>query len=107
MTYVYLTLAIISEVFATSFLKATEGFSVLWPSVAVICGYGAAFYFLSLSLTEIPVGVAYAVWSGLGVVLICLISWLVHHQRLDWPAVLGVSMIVCGVICIKMFSKAI
>lgn len=107
MTYLFLVAAIVSEVFATSFLKAANGFTVLLPSLAVICGYGLAFYFLSLSLQQIPVGVAYAVWSGLGIVLICLSAWLFLGQKLDWPAILGMTMIIGGVICIKFFSKAL
>lgn len=74
MVYVYLIIAIVSEVFGTTFLKASQGFTVLLPTLAVVCGYGLAFYFLSLSLSSIPVGIAYAVWSGLGVVLISLMG---------------------------------
>lgn len=107
MTYIYLILAIISEVFATTFLKATQGFTVLLPSLAVLAGYGLAFYFLSLTLTQIPVGIAYAIWSGLGIVLISLSGWIIYHQRLDAAAILGLSLIIAGVVCIKLFSKTL
>lgn len=101
MVYVYLIIAIVSEVFGTTFLKAT----VLLPTLAVVCGYGLAFYFLSLSLSSIPVGIAYAVWSGLGVVLISLMGWLVYGQRLDFGAMLGILLIVSGVVVLKLCSK--
>lgn len=107
MTYVFLIAAIVSEVFATSFLKAANGFTVLLPSLAVVGGYGLAFYFLSLSLQQIPVGVAYAIWSGSGIVLISLAAWLFLGQKLDWAAICGMTLIVCGVVCIKLFSKAL
>lgn len=107
MTYLFLMLAIICEVCATSFLKAAQGFTVLVPSLAVVVGYGFAFYFLSLSLAQIPVGIAYAIWAGLGIVLICLSGFLFYGQRLDWPAILGITMIVGGVVCIKFLSKAV
>lgn len=105
MVYVYLIIAIVSEVFGTTFLKASQGFTVLLPTLAVVCGYGLAFYFLSLSLSSIPVGIAYAVWSGLGVVLISLMGWLVYRQRLDFGAMLGILLIVSGVVVLKLCSK--
>ena len=105
MVYVYLIIAIVSEVFGTTFLKASQGFTVLLPTLAVVCGYGLAFYFLSLSLSSIPVGIAYAVWSGLGVVLISLMGWLVYGQRLDFGAMLGILLIVSGVVVLKLCSK--
>lgn len=107
MTYVFLMLAISFEVAATSFLKAAQGFTVLVPSLAVAVGYGFAFYFLSLSLAQIPIGIAYAIWAGLGIVLICLSGYFFYDQRLDWPAILGIVLIVGGVVCIKFFSKAV
>ena len=105
MVYVYLIIAIVSEVFGTTFLKASQGFTVLLPTLAVVCGYGLAFYFLSLSLSSIPVGIAYAVWSGLGVVLISLMGWRVYGQRLDFGAMLGILLIVSGVVVLKLCSK--
>ena len=104
--YVYLALATVAEVIATSALKASEGFTRLGPSLLVAAGYGVAFYFLSLTLKSVPVGVAYAIWSGAGIVLIALIGWLVLKQRLDLPAMLGMALIVAGVAVIQLFSKA-
>lgn len=105
--WLLLSLAIIAEVFGTSFLKASEGFTKLWPSVAVIVGYVVAFYFLSLSLKVIPVGIAYAIWAGLGVVLIALIGWIVFSQKLDTAAIIGISMILGGVIVLNVFSNSV
>jgi small multidrug resistance pump len=104
--WLFLGLAIAAEVIATSALKSSEGFTRLWPSLLVAAGYGAAFYFLSLTLRTIPIGVAYAVWSGVGVVLIALIAWLLHGQRLDAPALAGMGLIVTGVAVINLYSKA-
>ncbi|MDD2701952.1 MAG: SMR family transporter [Sideroxydans sp.] len=103
--WVFLSVAIVSEVIATSALKASEGFSRLWPSVIVVVGYAAAFYFLSLTLRTIPIGVAYAIWSGVGVALIALISWVFFGQSLDFPGIVGISLIVAGVIVLNLFSK--
>ena len=105
--WVYLAVAIVSEVIATSALKAADGFSRLWPSLIVVAGYAAAFFFLSLTLRTIPVGVAYAVWSGAGVALIALIGWLFLGQSLDTPAIFGLSLIVAGVLVINVFSKTV
>jgi small multidrug resistance pump len=102
----FLSVAIVSEVIATSALKSSNGFTQLWPSLIVITGYGAAFFFLSLALHTIPVGIAYAVWSGGGIVLITLMAWLVLGQSLDAPAILGLALIVAGVIVLNVFSKA-
>jgi small multidrug resistance pump len=104
MQWVFLIIAIVSEVIGTSALKASAGFSRLWPSVIVVLGYASAFYFLSLTLATIPVGVAYAIWSGVGVVLIALIAWLVYGQALDPPAIVGMSLIVAGVVILNLFS---
>lgn len=101
--WVALSIAIVAEVIATSSLKASEGFTRLWPSIIVVVGYGAAFYFLSLTLRAIPVGIAYAVWSGAGIVLVTLFAWLAYDQRLDLPGVLG---IVAGVAILNLFSKS-
>lgn len=105
-TWVFLLIAIVSETVATSALKSSEGFSRLWPSALVVAGYSAAFYFLSLTLRTIPVGVAYAIWSGVGVVLIAIAGWLIHGQRLDAPALIGIGLIVSGVIVMNVFSSA-
>ena len=105
--WIYLTVAIFSEVIATSALKATEGFSRLGPSLIVVAGYAAAFFFLSLTLRTIPVGIAYAVWAGTGVALIALIGWLFLGQNLDTPAIIGLALIVAGVVVINVFSKSV
>ena len=105
--WLLLSAAIVAEVFGTSFLKASEGFSKFWPSVAVIIGYVVAFYFLALSLKFIPVGIAYAIWAGVGVVLIALIGWLVFGQSLDLPAIIGITLIITGVIILNVFSGSV
>lgn len=107
MHWVYLMIAILAEVAATSALKASEGFTRLWPSVIVVLGYGAAFYFLSLTLRTIPVGVAYAVWSGIGIVLISLIGWIVYRQSLDVPTIIGIALILAGVVVINLLSESV
>ena len=104
--YLDLSIAIAAEVIATSALKASEGFTRPLPSLIVAAGYATAFYFLSLVLKTVPVGVAYAIWSGAGIVLIALIGWVVLKQPLDLPAVLGMALIVAGVAVIQLFSKA-
>ena len=106
MTYVYLLIAIVCEVIATSALKAANGFTVLVPSLIVIVGYGAAFFFLSLTLRTLPVGIAYAIWSGLGIVLISIVGWVLYGQVLDAPALAGMALIVAGVVVINVFSRA-
>lgn len=105
--WLFLSLAIVAEVGATSALKSSAGFTRLWPSLLVILGYGIAFYFLSLTLRVIPVGVAYAVWSGVGIVLIALVGWLAFDQRLDAPAWLGMLLIIAGVVVMNVFSKSV
>ena len=104
--WLFLAIAIVSETIATSALKASDGFTRLWPSVAVVAGYGIAFYFLSLTLRTIPVGVAYAVWSGVGIMLISLVGWIVYGQKLDAAALAGMALIVAGVVVMNVFSKA-
>lgn len=101
----FLGVAIVAEVVATSALKASDGFSKWLPSLVVVVGYGIAFYFLALTLRTIPVGVAYAIWSGLGVVLITAIGWIVFGQKLDPPALIGMGLIVAGVLVMNAFSK--
>ncbi|KAB2718230.1 DMT family transporter [Brucella intermedia] len=103
--YAILAIAIVSEVIGTLSLKASEGFTRLGPSMIVIVAYGLAFYFLSLTLKSIPVGIAYAVWSGIGVTLVALIGWLLFGQKLDLPAVLGMGLIIAGVIVLNLFSS--
>ena len=102
-----LLIAIVAEVIATSALKASDGFSKLLPSAITVLGYGVAFYCLSLTLRHIPVGVAYAVWSGLGVVLITAVSWILFGQKLDAPALIGMGLIVAGVVVMNVFSKSV
>ena len=106
MNWLFLSIAIVAEVIGTSALKAAEGFTRLGPSLVVIVGYGMSFYFLSLALRGIPVGVAYAVWSGVGIVLISVIGWLAFGQSLDGPAVLGIGLIMAGVIVLNAFSRS-
>ncbi|MEO8367120.1 MAG: multidrug efflux SMR transporter [Pseudoxanthomonas sp.] len=103
--YLYLGIAIVAEVIATSALKASEGFTRTGPSLIVAIGYGISFYFLSLVLKTVPMGVAYAIWSGVGIVLIAAIGWLLMKQPLDTPALLGISLIVAGVAVIQLYSK--
>lgn len=105
--YLYLVIAIISEVVATSSLKGTKEFTRLLPSIVVVLGYGSAFYFLTRTLTTIPVGISYAIWSGVGIVLIALFDALLYKQRLDMPAILGIALIMVGVIVINLFSKSV
>ena len=104
--YAALGVAIVAEVIATSALKASAGFTRLWPSVIVVLGYGVAFYGLSLTLQSMPVGVAYAIWSGLGIVLIAVVGWLAFGQRLDAWAMVGMSLIVAGVLVMNLLSKS-
>ena len=105
--WVYLLIAILAEVIATSSLKASDGFRKLWPSLLVVLCYGLSFYFLSLTLRDIPVGIVYAIWSGVGVVLVALIARIVYDQRLDLPAIIGMVLIVTGVAVMNLFSKSI
>jgi len=105
MSYLFLAIAIVSEVIATSALKASNGFTRLVPSLLVLVGYGSALYFLSLTLRAIPVGVAYAIWSGAGVSLITVIAWVVFRQRLDAAAIIGLLLIASGVMVLFLFSK--
>ncbi|HXI06073.1 MAG: DMT family transporter [Bradyrhizobium sp.] len=106
MTYLYLALAIIAEVIATTFLKVSDGFSKPLPSLVTVVGYAIAFYFLSLTLRNLPTGIVYAVWSGVGVVLIATIAWVFQSQRLDAAALCGMGLIVSGVVVINLFSSS-
>ena len=107
MGYLYLVIAIVAEVIATNALKASDGFTHLVPSVIVVIGYGAAFYFLSLVLKTIPVGIAYAIWSGVGIVLITIIAAIIFNQIPDMPAIIGMVLIVSGVVVINIFSRTV
>ena len=104
--YAALALAITAEIIATSALKMSHGFSRLIPSIVVVVGYGATFFFLSLTLRSIPIGVAYAIWSGVGIAVISLIGWLFFKQSLDLAAVLGIGLIITGVLILNFFSHA-
>ena len=103
--WILLGLAIAAEVIGTSFLRASDGFTRPVPSVVVVLGYATAIYLLSLSLRQIPVGVAYAIWSGVGVLAIALLAWVVLDQKLDMAAILGMGLIVLGVVVINLFSS--
>lgn len=107
MKWVYLLIAIATEVVATTALKSSDGFTRLVPSAIVIIGYGLSFYFFALTLRTIPTGVAYAIWSGVGMVLIALLGLIVHHQKLDLPAVAGMTLIIAGVAVMQLFSKTL
>ena len=100
--YIYLVLAVVAETVGTSALQASQQFTRFWPSVLVVLAYGVAFYLLSLALKFIPVGVLYAVWSGVGIVCIAMIGWLVFRQSLDLPALLGIALIIAGIAVIQL-----
>ncbi|MAC80665.1 MAG: QacE family quaternary ammonium compound efflux SMR transporter [Rhodobacteraceae bacterium] len=105
MHYLYLVVAIACETIGTTALQASQQFTRLWPSVLVVLAYGAAFYFMALVLRVMPVGVVYAIWSGLGVVMIAAIGYVVFGQKLDLPAVLGLGLIIAGIAVIHLFSN--
>jgi len=107
MKWLFLSIAIVAEVMATSALKSAEGFTRLVPSIIVVAGYGTAFFFLSMTLKSIPVGIAYAIWSGVGIVLITILAYFVYKQSLDVPAIIGILFIIAGVAVINLFSKSI
>lgn len=107
MTMFYLLVAVAFEVAATSALKETAGFTRLWPSLITIVGYAFAFYFLSLTLRSMPVGVVYALWSGAGIVLISVVGWVWFRQALDAPAIIGILLILAGVLVVNLFSKTV
>ena len=101
----YLTMAIIAEVVATTMLKASEGFTRLWPSLVVVLGYSVAFWGLSMVVKSMPLGIVYAIWSGMGVVLVSIAAVFIYNQKLDWPAIIGMGLIVAGVLVINLLSK--
>lgn len=103
--YLILLFAVIAETIGTTALQASQQFTRFWPVVLVILGYGCAFYLMALTLKVMPVGIVYAIWSGLGIALIAIIGFVVFGQRLDWPAVLGLAMILCGILVIHLFSQ--
>lgn len=105
MAYLYLAIAILAEVAATTALKASEQFTRPLPSVLVILGYGLAFYMLALVLRTIPVGIAYAIWAGVGILLVALAGAVIYREIPDWPAVIGMTLIIAGVVIINLFSK--
>ena len=105
MNWIYLLIAILAEVAGTTALKASAGFTRPVPVLITAVGYGIAFFFLALTLRTIPMGVAYAVWSGIGIVLIALVGWLGFRQSLDVPALIGLGLIIAGVVVINGFSN--
>ncbi len=107
LTYIYLALAILAEVTATSALKSSAEFTQLVPSIIVIVGYGVSFYFMTLVLRTLPLGITYAVWSSVGIVLLALVGFVVYNQSLDAAAIIGMGMIIGGVIIIHLFSNTI
>ncbi|MGD1840986.1 MAG: DMT family transporter [Thermonemataceae bacterium] len=107
MKWLYLIIAVVSEVIATTALKQSDGFSKLVPSIVTVLGYGSAFYFLSLVLREMSVGVTYAIWSGVGVVLVATIAYFRFGQKLDLAAIAGIVLIIAGVMVINLFSKTV
>ncbi|ONK20636.1 multidrug DMT transporter [Serratia sp. S119] len=102
----YLTMAIVAEVIATTMLKASGGFTRLWPSLLVVLGYGVAFWGLSMVVKSMPLGIVYAIWSGMGIVLVSVAAVFVYQQKLDWPAIVGMGLIIAGVLVINLLSKA-
>ena len=105
MAYVFLLIAIVAEVCATSFLKASDGFTRPMPAMATAFGYALSFYCLSLTLRTVPTGIAYAIWSGVGVILIAAVAWIFQGQKLDAAAIAGMTLIVAGVIVMNTLSK--
>jgi small multidrug resistance pump len=107
MNWIYLGLAILCELIATSALKASAAFTRLIPSLITMAGYAASFYLLALALREIPLGIAYAIWSGIGIALISLVGALFFKQYLDLPAIIGITLIIIGVIVMNVFSQSV
>ena len=104
--YLALGIAIVAEVIATTALKASDSFTRLLPSALAVVGYAIAFYFLSITLRSVPTGIAYAIWSGLGIVLITIASFVVYRQTIDLPGLLGMGLIIAGVVVLNVFSKS-
>lgn len=103
--YFFLLIAILSEVTASTALRATKGFTQLVPSLITVVGYAISFYALSMTLTSIKLGIAYAIWSGLGIILVTILGFVIYNQKLDWPAIAGIVLIIAGVIVIQLFSQ--
>ena len=106
MPYLYLAIAVAFETIGTSAMQASQQFTRLWPSVLVIIGYAISFYFMALTLRYMPVGIVYALWSGLGIILIALIGYSIFGQKLDLPAIAGLGLIIAGIVVIQLFSNA-
>ena len=106
MPYLYLAIAVAFETIGTSAMQASQQFTRLWPSVLVVVGYAISFYFMALTLRFMPVGIVYALWSGLGIILIALIGHAVFGQKLDLPAIAGLGLIIAGIVVIQLFSNA-
>ncbi len=106
-SYFYLAVAIVFEVIATSSLKSSVGLTRLWPSIVSVVGYLITFYFLALTLRTMPIGVAYAIWSGVGILLLAAIDWMWFRQALDLPAIIGIGLIIAGVVTVHLFSKTV
>ena len=106
MPYLFLAIAIIAEVIATSALNASKGFTLFVPSMITIVGYAIALFFLSLTLKSIPVGIAYAIWSGAGIILISTVGWIMFKQHLDLPAFIGLGLMISGIVVINVFSNS-
>ncbi|MDF0733866.1 SMR family transporter [Pseudomonas entomophila] len=104
--YVYLAIAIFGEVVATASMKSVKGLSTPLPLVLMVCGYAVAFWMLTLVVRSIPIGIAYAIWAGMGIVMISVAALVIYGQKLDYPAMLGMAMIVGGVVVIQLFSKS-
>ncbi len=103
--YFWLIIAILSEVTASTALRATKGFTQLVPSIITVIGYVVSFYALSQTLATIKLGIAYAIWSGIGIILITILGFVVYKQKLDWPAIAGILLIIAGVVVIQLFSQ--
>tara|TARA_B100001287_G_scaffold59138_1_gene47358 strand:- start:996 stop:1322 length:327 start_codon:yes stop_codon:yes gene_type:complete len=107
MKWIYLSIAIFSEVVATSMLKESHGFTKIIPSIITFIGYSLAFYFLSLTLKEIPIGITYAIWSGIGICLLSIIGYFRYNQSLDFGSIVGIGLIGLGVVVLNIFSKTL
>lgn len=106
-TYIILALAIVAEVIATTALARSESFSKFWPSVMTVIGYAIAFWLLSFPLRVLPTGIVYAIWSGMGIILISAVAWIWYRQALDTPALIGIGLIMAGVLVVNIFSKSL
>lgn len=106
-TYAILALAILAEVIATTALSRSESFTRLWPTVLTVVGYVIAFWLLSYPLKVMPTGIVYAIWSGMGIVLISAVAWIWYRQSLDTPALIGLALIIAGVLVVNLFSKSL